>query len=941
MPSFKVPCPSCEAPVLIKDQKLIGTKTECPKCKYRFKVEEPTGGVAEDEAKPAKGKKGAPAEVDEIAKKKKQKKLLAIGGAVVAVGVLAAVGFALMGGGSDNKPIAKGGGGGGGVGGPKGGVTPPGTTGPGTTNSKDNKSKEDAGKKDVPKDPPSPAIPASDRESTNLLPGETLSLYRFDLDKIRQTPISPLTDPVLLEMFKNSFGFDADSVVTYYHAFVGAGRDPFGVMRLRSPVSEKEIIARMSLSPDSKTVRGRVLYAFQSNPFINAVAHTCSLSSLFADVYAKTPPAAAATPSSRVIGVCVYDSQHILLGDFALLDKYLNELEVTGYPKYQSSVKPPPGSNLMLAEKPLYLTIDPQLKQMLKGLDAETGNPPAAMYVEKLTQGMYDPKLFKPQFQPIAAVLDPVLNRTTYLGANLLSFTSRELVATLKLIIATESEALNIAKNQLTPGLTLGTEAVSLFLGSPVEFRNQTPGVEMTPGVGPGTPGIGPGPGPGPGPGLNRPGPGGGPGFGPGPGPGQGPGGMKPPSGFPGGPGQGPGPGPGPGPGSGRPGGLSGTGGPPGPGNLPGTPGATPPPPSNLPQSIVTLQVTDQLITLKVDMLWTNEAYNRTLAPPLFTFTSALKGKIAVYASDLSFHGLASAIPRMSAKTLAFPRGAFDRQVTDITRRGLKYPPSTRVSFFAELLPFMGRGNLRNTIDTEKAWFDEVNLPAAEAWVPEFLVPTYPQSAWRATSPYVHDGRRLGGTNYVGIAGVGVDAARFDPNSPADAKKVGLVGYDWGSRVSDVSDGLGNTIYMMQTSPGMSQPWIAGGGATLRGLNEADPMQGFRHANPNGQSGTYALMGDGSVRWIKGDINPKVLLAMGTRAGGENLAELDKEAPRVDGKKAEMEAKAETKPAPPEPDKKAAPEKAAPDKKAEPAPSKEPAPSTPKLEVAPPPRGKS
>ena len=56
MPSFKVPCPSCEAPVLIKNPNLVGTKVECPKCKYRFKVEEPT---AEGDANKKGDAKGA------------------------------------------------------------------------------------------------------------------------------------------------------------------------------------------------------------------------------------------------------------------------------------------------------------------------------------------------------------------------------------------------------------------------------------------------------------------------------------------------------------------------------------------------------------------------------------------------------------------------------------------------------------------------------------------------------------------------------------------------------------------------------------------------------------------------------------------------------------------------------------------------------------------
>src|SRR5438067_8318214 len=43
--SFKQQCPSCEANVPIKDGSLIGKKVDCPKCKYRFVVEDP---VAKD-----------------------------------------------------------------------------------------------------------------------------------------------------------------------------------------------------------------------------------------------------------------------------------------------------------------------------------------------------------------------------------------------------------------------------------------------------------------------------------------------------------------------------------------------------------------------------------------------------------------------------------------------------------------------------------------------------------------------------------------------------------------------------------------------------------------------------------------------------------------------------------------------------------------------------
>jgi len=937
MPSFKVPCLSCEHPVLIKDPKLIGTKVECPKCKYRFKVEEPAGGIPTEDAKSSKAKKPVDDGDDAGKKKKKSKKVVAIVVGVLAVGVLAAVGFAVMGGGDKKPPVS---------GGPKGGGSGVGSTGSNTINPTQDPN-EDTNKKDTPKELiRKNSLPMSDKEPSNLLPAQTVSLYRFDLDKLRQMPINTLFDPLMLGMFKDSFGFDAEDVALYYHAFVGNTRDPFDVIRLKEPTVEKDALSKMALAEESKKVKGRTLYTFKKNPFINGIANAFSLGSLFSDVYEKVPRGPVAPPESRAIGICFYDAQHILIGDRALLETYLNDLDGTGYPKFLSSPSSSlsAGSALPLAENPLYLSIDPKLKRLLKDLGAESSNPPAALYAEKLVQGLYDPTLFKSEFQAIAAILDPILNRTLYLGANLLTFTSKQVTATVRLEMASDAYALEVAKTQLTPGLLFTTQAMSLFLGSPVEFRNQTSGVIVPPtanpgpgtGFGPGQPGIGSGFGPGQ--------PGMGPAYGPGLGPnkqgsGQGPGPTRPGSGQPGmGSGMGP---PGMGSGMGPPGMGSGMG----PAYGPGTTGPSSTgtrPPNQLSPSSIDLGLVDQFITIKIDIRWSDDAYSRVIAPHMFNFVNTIKGKMAVYASDLSYYGLAMAVPKM---TKEFPRGTADRKPTDSSRMGLSYPPDTRVSLFAELLPYMGRGRLAGSIDRQLAWYDEKNLPAAEAWVPEFLVPSYPQSAWRATSPFVSDGRSLGGTNYVAIAGIGNDAARLNPANPADAKRVGLVGYDWGSKVEQVTDGLSNTIFLMQTPPGLSQPWIAGGGATLRGLNEKDPMQGFRHTTANGQQGTYALMGDGSVRYIGGNIDPKVLLAMGTRAGGEDLTEaIDKQAPRVDQqKKVEVELKADPKPVVPAPpdtkvtDPKKSDDPPAPPKKETPVTPKEPIPG-PKLEVAPEPR---
>jgi hypothetical protein len=107
----------------------------------------------------------------------------------------------------------------------------------------------------------------------------------------------------------------------------------------------------------------------------------------------------------------------------------------------------------------------------------------------------------------------------------------------------------------------------------------------------------------------------------------------------------------------------------------------------------------------------------------------------------------------------------------------------------------------------------------------------------------------------------------------------------------------------MQTPAGLQQPWLAGGGATVRGLDEANPMRGFAHTyhTPGGKPGTFALMGDGSIRFIPADIDPKVLLAMATRAGGEDIAGvIDQAAPKVDPpRKREVDLKTDPTPAEP------------------------------------------
>jgi hypothetical protein len=977
MPNFKVPCPSCEAPVLIKDVKLVGSKVECPKCKYRFKVEEPKTPVG-GETKPEEAKKDNRVAKSDDKKKAqaagKNKKLVPILAGVGAVVLLIGVGFAMFGGGNANKKTG---------GGPSG-FTGPVNTGGNNSNGDGTEDGTDPDKK--PKDkgePPPPPIPRSTKVTANLLPGQAVAVYRFNMDKVRENPIYPTLaeDTLIREMVRQSLGFSLSEIDTYIHCFVGADRAPFGLIKLKNPNVEPAMISRISRQLEStpKPVNGRNLYKVRYSSLIKAVSQSLSFPSLFGEFYTTVPDATPDGGKERVMGMCVYDTQHLIIADYALLDRFLGELDADGYPPFQTvwientpapapKAKEPTDANAIGAEpqepkktappqpappadgrpystRNAYRTIEPALKRALDEMEPSYVKP-MFVYAEKFAYGEYEPARMKKDYELLAGILDPIAQRTRYLGVNVLSFTPREIVANLRLTFDGIDDSRTLAKEQLSPALQKLSELLTLYLKIPIQFRDYTSGGTTTlpnpglpdMGMGPGFPGPGyPGPGgPGtgsPSPGIGSPSPGLPPGSGgPGIGSPSGPPTLPPGSPFP------------------QPKGGSGIGtlppddetddGDRGPRsgfptfprnpNQPFDPNRPfdpnqPIDPDNpvLPPSHLDLGMIDNQLLIGVELFWTDTIYRVEIAPRVVSVINQVKGKMAIFSAEFSWEALAQAGPRAATEPnpdkekMMFPRGTAKR-VTGIDRYGLEHLPVTRVSFFHELLPYMGRGELARRIDPRHAWFAQEfekpdpmaphkppvvkvdNLTPATEWVPELLVPYYPQSAWRASMPDYAPNHTLGATNYVAVAGVGLNIARKDPHSPEYKTKVGMTGYAWGSRVEEVSDGLSNTIYLLQTPPGLQQPWIAGGGATVRGLDERDPMAAFKYRHPDGtggwREGTYALMGDGSVRWIPANIDPKVLHALATRAGGEKIADIDAVAPKVEPPKPKEEPKPEPAP---------------------------------------------
>ena len=218
--------------------------------------------------------------------------------------------------------------------------------------------------------------------------------------------------------------------------------------------------------------------------------------------------------------------------------------------------------------------------------------------------------------------------------------------------------------------------------------------------------------------------------------------------------------------------------------------------------------------------------------------------------------------------------GVFPRAT--IHTQGLQ--PERRLSFFVALLPYLEQDALAKAIDADKAWDADENLGPRSGLVKMLLCPA-------------EDRQKLpqGLTHYVGIAGIGKDAAGL---AEGDVR-AGFFGHsrtlslqrDTRGKVvgvEGVKDGDANTAMLIETAWEIG-PWIAGGFPTVRGIDPADaPHVGLgrafgglhvveKNVLSNPVSGAQFAFVDGSVRFIRDTVSPDVLEALATIAGGETV----------------------------------------------------------------------
>lgn len=184
-------------------------------------------------------------------------------------------------------------------------------------------------------------------------------------------------------------------------------------------------------------------------------------------------------------------------------------------------------------------------------------------------------------------------------------------------------------------------------------------------------------------------------------------------------------------------------------------------------------------------------------------------------------------------------------------------PPEKRLSWQSAILAHLAAGTpggkkwqtIAGEIALDDAWDAPRNVRVRQMNVPVFLCPTFRNLSIEST----------GLTSYVGIAGVGVDAALY---SKSDSR-TGFFGYDRVLTSADMTSGTSATMMVVETAQD-NGPWLAGGPPTVRGLDPGvDSYIGS--GRPFGglhRDGLNVLWADGSVRLVTANIAPPEFRAM-------------------------------------------------------------------------------
>lgn len=182
-------------------------------------------------------------------------------------------------------------------------------------------------------------------------------------------------------------------------------------------------------------------------------------------------------------------------------------------------------------------------------------------------------------------------------------------------------------------------------------------------------------------------------------------------------------------------------------------------------------------------------------------------------------------------------------------------PPEKVLSWITAMLPYLGHEAWAEDLNTSYSWDSPKNRPVTSRTLDAVQNPAVADRATPSGFPVTH---------YVGVAGIGADAADLPRTDP----RAGVFGHRESRRLTDVPDGASNTIATVGVS-GKLGSWASGGSATVRGFAEKPYINGPDGFGSGQPGGMYAGMADGSARFLSAKIDPTVLEQLATAAGGE------------------------------------------------------------------------
>jgi hypothetical protein len=211
---------------------------------------------------------------------------------------------------------------------------------------------------------------------------------------------------------------------------------------------------------------------------------------------------------------------------------------------------------------------------------------------------------------------------------------------------------------------------------------------------------------------------------------------------------------------------------------------------------------------------------------------------------------LAMSIHNASSFRETFPQGTLPNP---------RFPPEQRLSWYLANWGWTGDGQIGLDVDWEGPW-DTPQNRTIKTWDMDgnhgdltdwdwFDCPARPADLSRERPRY---------TAYVGMAGLGVDAAA----GPLTATS-GIFGYDRACPFDKVTNGLSSTLMVIETNTG-NGPWTAGGPSTVRGydLTEGPPLGPGKPFGGLHLQGTAVLMADGSFKFLDESMDPQVFSSM-------------------------------------------------------------------------------